>query len=413
MTPGVTRPARIPALLRRLSMPTLFLLIEFFDELTYGAQGVALPALRADLGLSYAQVGLMLGLPSLLSAVLEPGLMLLGDTGWRRSLMLGGGVVVAVSLFAFGSAHSFAILLMALALNYPASGAFVTLSQASLVELRPGREAHSMARWSAAGSLGSLLGPLVLAAGFALGLGWRWAFLSFSALGLGLVGLTLIHPFTRPLDRPATDAHLAPLLRNLRACLRNRGLLRWIFLLQLSDLMLDILPAYLALYFAEVVGFTPAQTGVILGGVMLATLVADLAVVPLMERFPGRTIVRASAGAVVVLYPVWLLLPSASAKVVLVIVIRLLTLGWYQVLQGEAYASEPGRSGTVMALGSVSSVLNSGLAWAVGWAAGLVGLPLAMWLLLFGPLSLLLLIPRRRLDGTIAPVHPESPVPTR
>jgi hypothetical protein len=34
------------------------------------------------------------------------------------------------------------------------------------------------------------------------------------------------------------------------------------------------------------------------------------------------------------------------------------------------------------------------LAWLVGWVAGQAGLPAAMWLLLFGPVSLALFIPR-------------------
>ena len=52
------------------SLAFLFLLIEFFDELNYGVEGAALPAIRTDLGLSYAQVGLLLGLPAIIVALI-------------------------------------------------------------------------------------------------------------------------------------------------------------------------------------------------------------------------------------------------------------------------------------------------------------------------------------------------------
>ncbi|RPI23550.1 MAG: hypothetical protein EHM70_22375, partial [Chloroflexota bacterium] len=75
-----------------------FLIIEFYDELAYAIGGAALPLLRSDLALSYAQVGLLLGLPVLANTILEPGLMLLGDTGMRRRLVIGGGLLLALSM---------------------------------------------------------------------------------------------------------------------------------------------------------------------------------------------------------------------------------------------------------------------------------------------------------------------------
>jgi FSR family fosmidomycin resistance protein-like MFS transporter len=68
-------------------------------------------------------------------------------------------------------------------------------------------------------------------------------------------------------------------------------------------------------------------------------------------------------------------------------------MGWYQVLQGEAYATVPGRSGTVMAIGSLAGLVGGALVWLVGWVAGQAGLQAAMWLLLLGPVSLALFTP--------------------
>jgi FSR family fosmidomycin resistance protein-like MFS transporter len=78
----------------------------------------------------------------------------------------------------------------------------------------------------------------------------------------------------------------------------------------------------------------------------------------------------------------------------LVIIIKLGTLGWYSVLQGEAYAAVPGRSGTVMAINSLTGPIVGGILWFIGWMAAQAGLPAAMWLLLVGPVSLALFVPR-------------------
>ena len=176
---------RIPFLQGVFRLAVLFLLIEFFDELHYGIQTAALPALRTDLSLSYAQVGALLGVPGVISALIEPILMLLGDTRHRKTLVIGGGLAICLALLLLAGAQTFPVALLALVIAFPASGAFVTLSQATLMDQNPGRQAQMMARWTAAGSLGNLIGPLLLAGGFALGWGWRWAF-------AGLAGLALV-----------------------------------------------------------------------------------------------------------------------------------------------------------------------------------------------------------------------------
>jgi len=395
--------ARLRQGLRRAaSLSLVFLLIEAFDELSYAIEGAALPTIRLDLRLSYAQVGLLLGLPHAFSTLVEPAILLLGDTRLRKSLVVAGGLAIILSLLLVAGAGSFSMLLAAALLSFPASGAFVSLTQATLIDLNTAREPHSMARWTVAGSLGNLLGPLVLAAGFSIGLGWRWIFLALAVLALGLVLAVWRRPFPAGWlaeDRAARHdpvglaSQLRQAVANLHAAVRNPRLLRWLTLLPLSDLMLDIYTGYVPLYYLDVVGATPAQASLLLSILMLAGLAADLILIPLLERLPGRLVVRASAALALLAYPAWLLAPWPAVKVALMIATRLSTLGWYQVLQGEAYAAAPGRSGTVMALNSLSGLLVGAFAWLVGWTANRVGLSIAMWLLLLGPLSLVLFVP--------------------
>jgi len=375
----------------------LFMLIEFFDELNYGVGNVALPAIRTDLGFSYVQVGLLLGLPGIVNTFIEPVLMLLGDTRYRKHIMLGGGLVIALSLIAIASARSFPLVLLGMVIGFPASGAFVSLSQATLMDINPGREPHMMARWTLAGSLANLIGPLVLAGGFALGFGWRWAFYAMAGLCLLLVALTWrrqipIH-VNQQLD-PQTGAMVKGLLAGLWEAVRNKRLLRWMVLLPFSDFLLDVLTGYLPLYFTDVTGMSVAKASLMMSVLMLVGLISNILLIPLLERVPGRKLVRITAGLAGALYIAWLLVPWFWAKIGLIILIKLVTLGWYEVLQGEAFATIPGKSGTVMAINSVIGLLGGAIAFLIGLVAAQAGLPAAMWILLLGPLTLVLFVPR-------------------
>lgn len=390
----------LSCILRGISSITfLFLMIEFFDELNYSVGNAALPALRTDLGLTYVQVGLLLGVPGIINTFIEPVLMLLGDTRFRKHIMLGGGVAIAISLIAIATTHSFALALVGFVIAFPASGAFVSLSQATLMDLNPTSEPQMMARWTLSGSLANLIGPLILAAGFAFGLGWRWAYLGMAVMCLILVGVTWLRYFpinhalraSPPAERPGIS-----LLRRLWESLRNRKLMRWMILLPISDLLLDVLTGYLALYFTDVIGFNVAQASLMMSVLMGAGLVSNIVLIPLLERFPGRTLVRASAAVTGVLYAAWLLVPWLWAKIVLIVLVKLATLGWYEVLQGEAFGEVPGRSGTVMAINSLIGLLAGGVAFLIGWVAARAGLQAALWILLVGPICLVLFVPRHR-----------------
>jgi Na+/melibiose symporter-like transporter len=69
----------------------------------------------------------------------------------------------------------------------------------------------------------------------------------------------------------------------------------------LSDLLLDVFTGYITLYFTDVVGISLVQASMVLSLVMLSGLASNLLLIPLLERFSGRAIVRVSAGAVALL----------------------------------------------------------------------------------------------------------------
>ncbi len=392
-----TRPARA---VRRTTFFVLVLLaIEFLDEFVFGAREAAWPLIRTDLGLSYAQVGLLLSLPSVVSSVVEPVFGILGDVWKRRVLVLGGGAVFGGALLLTAFSQGFPILLLSFILLYPASGAFVSLSQATLMDVAPERRQQNMARWTASGSVGVVMGPLALSGATALGLGWRGVFALFAGLALVVLAAAWRVPHTGfPVS---SEDHPGVERRSFRAglggawrALRQREVLRWLVLLEFSDLLLDVLLGFLALYFVDIVGTTEAQAAAAVAVWSGVGLVGDLLLIPLLERLSALRYLRISAVVELVLFVALLGVPAVGAKLGLLALLGLFNAGWYSILQAELYSTLPGQSGTVMTLTNVVGLVGSLMPLGLGLVAQQVDLRAAMGLLVLGPAALLVGLPR-------------------
>lgn len=385
-----------PALRRAAGFMFLLLAIEFLDELVFGAEEAAWPLIRDDLHLTYWQIGLLLGLPNFLANFVEPFIGILGDVWKRRILVVGGGVFFTLALLLTGVAHSFPVLLIAFVLFAPASGAFVSLSQASLMDSDPQRHEQLMARWTLAGSLGVVAGPLALGAALWLGLGWRGLFLTFTVLALALVALAWPQRFPNGHGEEASDllAGLRTGWRNALIALRRREVWRWLILLEFSDFMLDILLGFLALYVVDVAGGSPEQGALAVAVWSGFGLLGDALLIPLLKKVRGLNYLRFSALVMFGLYIVFLLLPTFWAKLILLAFMGLFNSGWYAILQGRLYSTMPGQSGTVMAVGSVFGLGAALVPTLLGVVAESYGLNVTMWLLLLGPIVLLVGLPR-------------------
>lgn len=349
----------------------------------FGAREAAWPQIRHDLGLSYTQVGLALSIPGLASLVLEPAVGLLGDRGWRRRLVLGGGVAFAAAVAVVAAAPSFVLLLAGFTALYPASGAFVSLSQATLMDMNPAAREQNMVRWTLAGSVGVALGPLLIATGAA----WRGVFAAYAVAALALVLVARRVRFSSG----SADAGVRAALRELR----RPVVLRWLLLLELQNLGGDIFYGFLALYFVDAVGVDARAAALAVAVWTGADLVGNLVVLRLLYRVESLRWLRATAAAVAILFPLFLLLPGLEPKLVVLALIGSLSAGWYPISEARLYDALPGRSGTAMALGATSGTLGAVLPLAVGLLAQRVGIADAFWLVLLAPIALLVGVPRQ------------------
>ena len=349
-----------------------------------------MPAIRDDLSLSYVEIGALLAIPNVVSGVAEPFLGVLGDF-WRRAVVVAlGGSAYALTLGLVALSGSYGMLLAAFVLMYPAAGAFVSLSQASLMDLAPDRREANMVRWTIAGAVGALAGPAVVAAALHAGAGWRAVFAALAGLALALTVLG------RGNARAAADPEDRPRLGDALRAARRWSVLRWLLLLEASDLMLDVLRGFLAVYLVDAAGLGRSAAALALGAVFAADLLGNALLLRALRRTTAAWYLRTSAAVAASLFAAFLLVASPAAKVGLLVVLGLTTAGWYPLLKAGLYAALPGLSGTAMAIASVTGPLAALPPLAVGVLAGAVGLPNALWLLLLGPLLLLALAPRER-----------------
>jgi FSR family fosmidomycin resistance protein-like MFS transporter len=382
------------------------LAVELADELVGGVKSAALPLIRRDLDLSYGQIGLLESAPLLLGSIMELPLGILAGRGRRRRrAVLLGGVLFILTLIGAAAARSFAGLLVAFVLFFPASGAFVSLTQSGLMDADPGRREQHMARWELAGSAGSLAGPVLVIAVLAAGGGWRSAYLALAAAAAAAwLGVARNPPVPVPADGHGADPaagtaavrRAPPTSPSPFTALRQPGVVRWLVLLQVSDLLLDVFTGFLALYLVAVVHATPEQAALGVAIRLGAGLAGDAALIRALNHVSGLVLLRASAAATAVVFPAFLLAGGLVPKLLLLGCLSVVTAPWYPVLQAELYGSLPDDSGIVVSLSSAAGLLGGAVPLAVGLLAQRFGLAWALACLAVAPPLLLAGLRRSR-----------------
>lgn len=379
----------------------VFLVIEFLDELVFGVTDAAWPLIRNDLGLTYAQIGLALSLPGFLSNFIEPFLFVLGDVWKRRTIILLGGILFVASLILTALSQNFIVLLFSFILFNPSSGMFVSLSQASLMDSDSGRHEQNMARWTFAGSLGVFIGPLLLAGMTLLTFGWHGVFGVLALMSIVVLIFAWrfipIRNDTR-VDLPSPQVYWDGIKNTFRA-LKRFEVVRWLVLLEFSDLMLDVLYGFLALYFVDVAGFTFTQAAVAVAVWTGCGLASDFLLIPLLGRVKGLDYLRISVVLELILFPAFLLVTGYYEKLLLVGLLGFFNAGWYAILKAHLFKAMPGQSGSALALDNVSGMFGKTLPLVIGVVAQAHGLQSAMWLLMAGPIALLVGLPSNKRIG--------------
>jgi FSR family fosmidomycin resistance protein-like MFS transporter len=298
--------------------------------------------------------------------------------------------------------QNFWSLLISFILFYPASGAFVSLSQAALMDSEPDKHEQNMARWTLAGSLGIVIGPVVLGLMISMGYSWRFLFIGFA--GLSVWSILLIRRFLIPnetwsqiksVDQQSFMTDFISGIKTAVGMFKRKEVIRWLTLLEFGNLTLDVFHGYLALYFVDVVGFQANQAGFAVAIWTGFGLLGDLLLIPLLGRVKGLNYLRVSAFIVMFLIPTFFLLVDPLLKILMIGFIGIFNAGWYAIPKGKLYSVMPGKSGTVMTVGNIFNFFWSFVPVGIGLAAQKFGLQNALWLILMGPIAMLIGIPRK------------------
>jgi FSR family fosmidomycin resistance protein-like MFS transporter len=333
----------------------------------------------------------LLAVPGIVGCVLDPFVGAAGDTRFRRAVLVVGGAVFAAAAALAAGAPGFLALLVALVVANPASGAFVSLAQATLMDLLPGERERSMARWTLAGAFGYVGGPLLLAAALWLGFGWRAA---LAGLAVAAVPLAVAARRT-PRIAPSEPQSFAASIRASLAALRRRDVLRWLATLEAADLLLDVFHGFLALYLVDVARMDPRAAAIGVAVWTGASLVGDWLLLAVLRRMDGLRYLRWSALAALAFYPAFLLAPSPGVKLAVAAVLGLLNSGWYAIPKARLYDALPGQSGAAIAVGGIGGLVGAVVPLVLGVVASSAGLQPTMWILVLAPVALLASASRR------------------
>jgi FSR family fosmidomycin resistance protein-like MFS transporter len=145
-----------------------------------------------------------------------------------------------------------------------------------------------------------------------------------------------------------------------------------------------------------VAGLPPAATGLAVAILTGAGLISDALIIPLLQRVSGLVLLRYSGALVLLIFIAFLLTPVLALKLVFLGLLGFCNAGWYPILKAQIYSALPGQSGTALSLHSISSLIGGLIPLLIGVLAQQFGLGAAIWLLVFGPVALLMGLPRNQ-----------------
>ena len=305
---------------RMIGVLSLTFGVVFFDR---QAMNFLAPFVKADLGLTNTQVGVLASALALTWAVSGVLFGKLADRiGRQRLILITAIIVFSLSSVLSGLASGFVMLLGARMLMGLAEGPVLPISQVIVaLESSPERRGFNMGVMQQLGSnvFGTFLAPLVLVA-LATTLGWREAFYLAGVPGLlcaFLVWKYIRDPDLAKISAPATVSEPAPTVVDaaqpfpIAEALKYRNIPLCMLLSGLSIGWAILNFVFLPLYFIDDVGFSPTTMSVLMSLLGLSALISALVVSWLSDRF-GRKPVILVVTAMALLVPLGIMAAGNS-----------------------------------------------------------------------------------------------------
>ena len=161
------------------------------------------PWLKADFGVSYTELGLLLTIFFVVSSVVQTASGFVVDRVGPRPVLLGGLALLGLAALAYASSHSYAMLAASAVLAGVGNGVFHPVDYTLLNrKVHKTRLGHAYSAHGVTGTLGWALAPALMVP-VALAFGWRAAMLSASAVAFGVLALLWWQRDRLALEAPA------------------------------------------------------------------------------------------------------------------------------------------------------------------------------------------------------------------
>ncbi|MBV9707934.1 MAG: MFS transporter, partial [Chloroflexi bacterium] len=226
-----------------------------------------------------------------------------------------------------------------------------------------------------------------------------WSALCWFAAILWLAAGLIVWPqrFPHPAGLPDDNdtASDVSMLAGLRKALRDPLLLRWAVLSLLPTMLDEVFIGFAALYLRDVLHASQIEISMILIVHMLGGFLGLLIVDRLVGRMTSQRLLVWLALLSLIGVIAFLSIHSILFATLALFIIGLGAAGLYPLAQAEAYARQPGRSGTVRAVIGLGMPFEVALPGIVGLVASRFGVLAGVALLGLAPLLILLIAPRR------------------
>lgn len=341
---------------------TLFCIGHFFIDLYSGALGALQPLLVDQFRMSFTQAGILAGVLSFSSSVLQPAYGYLSDRFHSRLFTALAPAVAGLFISWLGWAPKYGVLLAMVFLGGAGIASFHPQAAANATRGVTRRRGRAMAIFISSGTLGLALGPAVFSA-----VAGRWGltrthWVAVPGAALSLVLLVLLRPPARSIPtRSRFD------WTPLRAVWRPMTIL--FFLVFIRSVVQTTFAQFLPLYLHTQRGYSLARSSWNLTLYLVAGAVGGLLGGNLADRFGGRRVILISMIGSVPFLALFVFStgPLSTISLALGGLILLFTIP-VNVLMGQELA--PTQTGTV-------SALMMGFAWGT---AGLLFIPLTGWI---------------------------------
>lgn len=274
-----------------------------------GLLGPSLPAMVADLGITYAQAGFFFTLLSF-GSLIGTSLGAIGSDYVPRKLLFGACIfVLSVGLFVLGLMPSYALVALVIFLLSLTGSPIGAIGQSIMLGMFPGKRERYLSYMTFFAALGNLIAPVIVSLNFTASLSWRWSFIETSVLAF----IVCVALFATPI--PSAPVVHRP--EKLITIMRNRGVLSSAVLIFFSvgaDLGFSY---WLAEYFKSELHASLRMSSSVVGVYLVGILMGRILVPVFLKKISARANLIMGLGIALASIVPFILIPSVPFKIAL------------------------------------------------------------------------------------------------